>query len=73
MKFGDGIAIAIIVLIMLILIFAISGLIYWGIGAFIVHVFQIDYAWTYWHGLALSFITWILGGIFSTKNFKIGE
>ena len=49
----------------IIAVFLLSGLIYWGIGAFIVWAFSINFSWTFWHGLALAFITWILAGIFS--------
>ena len=49
------------------LVFLLSGLIYWGIGAFVVWAFGISFIWTFWHGLALAFITWILCGIFKNK------
>ena len=45
--------------------FLLSGLIYWGIGAFVVWAFSINFIWTFWHGLALAFITWVLAGIFN--------
>lgn len=44
--------------------FGLSGLIFWGIGAFIIWAFGIAFTWTYWHGLAVAFIVWILSSIF---------
>lgn len=44
--------------------FALSGLIYWGIGAFIIWAFAINFAWTFWQGLAIAFIVNILSEIF---------
>lgn len=41
-------------------IFALSGLIYWGIGVFIIWVFGINFVWTFWHGLAVAIIVNIL-------------
>lgn len=50
--------------------FALSGLIFWGIGAFIIWAFGIAFAWTYWHGLAVAFIVWILSSIFKVTIKK---
>lgn len=44
--------------------FALLGLIFWGIGGFIIWAFGIAFTWTYWHGLAVAFIVWILGSTF---------
>lgn len=44
--------------------FGLSGLLMWGIGSFIVWAFGISFVWTYWHGLAVAFIIWILSSIF---------
>lgn len=46
------------------IVFAIKGLVIWGIGSFIVWAFGISFVWTYWHGLAVAFIIWILSSIF---------
>lgn len=50
--------------------FGLSGLILWGIGAFIIWAFGIAFTWTYWHGLAVAFIVWILGSIFKVTIKK---
>lgn len=44
--------------------FGISGLVMWGIGSFIIWAFGISFVWTYWQGLAVAFIIWILSSIF---------
>lgn len=48
--------------------FGISGLVMWGIGSFIIWAFGISFVWTYWHGLAVAFIIWILSSIFKNKD-----
>ena len=50
--------------------FGLSGLIFWGIGAFIIWAFGISFTWTYWHGLAVAFIVWILSSIFKVTVKK---
>ncbi|MCI9245555.1 MAG: hypothetical protein HFJ30_00135 [Clostridia bacterium] len=50
--------------------FALSGLIFWGIGSFIIWAFGITFTWTYWHGLAVAFIVWILSSIFKVTVKK---
>lgn len=44
--------------------FGLSGLMFWGIGSFIIWAFSIAFTWTFWHGLAVAFIVWILSSIF---------
>lgn len=51
-------------LILIVLAFGFSGLVMWGIGSFIIWAFGISFVWTYWHGLAVAFIIWILNSIF---------
>lgn len=51
-------------LLLLVLAFSFSGLVMWGIGSFIIWVFGISFVWTYWHGLAVAFIIWILSSTF---------
>ena len=46
------------------LCFGISGLVMWGIGSFVIWAFEISFVWTYWHGVAVAFIIWILSSIF---------
>ncbi len=50
--------------------FMLSGLIFWGIGAFIILAFGISFTWTFWHGLAVAFIVWILSSIFKVTIKK---
>ena len=54
-------------LLITVLAFGFSGLVLWGIGLFIIWAFGISFVWTYWHGLAVAFIIWILGSIFKKK------
>lgn len=43
---------------------ALCGLILWGICSFIIWAFGISFTFTFWHGLAMSFIISILASIF---------
>lgn len=43
---------------------AFCGLILWGICSFIIWAFGISFTFTFWHGLAISFIISILASIF---------
>lgn len=54
----------------IIVAFGLSGLLMWGIGSFIIWAFKISFVWTYWHGLAVAFIIWILSSIFKTTINK---
>ncbi len=69
---AGGIAI-VAVIIAFIIAAAFLGLIFWGIGSFIVWTFQIPYNWTYFHGVATYLIIWILQRIFKkdTTNIEI--
>lgn len=62
------------IIIGVILIFAIclalSGLIWWGVGAFVVWAFKIGFIWTFWHGIAIALLTFMLGGIFKVTIKK---
>lgn len=49
---------------------SLSGLVMWGIGSFIIWAFGISFTWTYWHGLAVAFIIWILSSIFKVTINK---
>lgn len=60
-------AIAILILFVIILAYVISGLVMWAIGSFIIHVFDINYEWTFFHGLATSFILSVLRSIFKSN------
>ena len=51
-------------LLLLVLAFGFLGLVMWGIGSFVIWAFGISFVWTYWHGLAVAFIIWILSSIF---------
>lgn len=58
---------AILILLCVILVYGISGLVMWAVGSFIIHVFDINYEWTFLHGLATSFILSILRSIFKSN------
>lgn len=51
-------------ILLIVLALGISGLVMWGIGSFVIWAFGISFVWTYWHGLAVAFIIWILSSIF---------
>lgn len=55
---GFGAVIAVLMLIAFIIGF--SGLIWWGVGSFVIWAFGINFVWTFWHGLALGVITSLL-------------
>lgn len=58
------------VIIVLALVFGLIGLVYWGIGAFIIWAFAINFTWTFWHGLAAGLIISILQGVFTVRIKK---
>lgn len=61
--------IKIIVFIMIFIILTlISTLIIWGIGAFIIGVFKINFEWNFLRALGVSFILMILKNVFSSSN-----
>jgi hypothetical protein len=64
---GGTLAILFIILI-IILDLALSGLVFWGIGALIVWAFKIGFIWTYWHGLCTAMVVNVLSNIFGGKN-----
>jgi len=55
------------VILLAVLLLGLSGLIFWGIGSFIIWAFGISFVWTYWHGLAVAFVVWILSSIFTVE------
>lgn len=55
-------------LIIFIILVLISALIIWGIGAFIIAVFKINFEWNYLRALGVSFILMILKNIFLSSN-----
>ena len=55
-------------IIVIIITFIISALTIWGIGAFIIAVFKINFEWNFLRALGVSFILMILKNIFSSSN-----
>lgn len=55
-------------LIIFIILVLISALIIWGIGAFIIAVFKINFEWNFLRALGVSFILMILKNVFSSSN-----
>lgn len=43
----------------IILVIGIDGIIFWGLGLFVIRVFHIYFTWTFWHGISCG-ILWIL-------------
>lgn len=54
----------IVALIIVVALFAIGGLFFWGIGNFVCYAFKINYNWTFFCGLAVQIIAFILTSIF---------
>lgn len=51
----------------IIVAFALSSLIFWGLGNLIIWIFKINYTWTILHGLACALVYVLLKEIFSGK------
>lgn len=60
---SDWIIGIIIAVFLMAIIFAFTGLIWWGVGSLVVFAFGINFTWTYLHGLAIAVLTWALKGI----------
>ena len=63
---ASGVA-SIIIVISFLIAFAIMGLVFWGIGSFIIWTFSIPYNWTYLHGVATALIIWTVKKIFKRE------
>lgn len=63
-----GTLVVLVVILIFMLGFALSGLIFWGIGALIVWAFKIGFIWTYWHGLCTAIVVNVLSNIFGGEN-----
>lgn len=50
-----------------IICYALAGLIFWGLGSFVIWVFNIPFSWTYLHGVATAIIIGILKSIFKKQ------
>lgn len=66
----DNILAIIIVMVVLSLVISFEGLIVWGIGVFVCNVFNINYVWTFWHGVATTLVLSVIGGFFRSNNNK---
>lgn len=58
----------VVIIITFIILVLISALTIWGIGAFIITVFKINFEWNFLRALGVSFILMILKNIFSSSN-----
>lgn len=65
---GENILIAIITVAVILLCFLIESLIVWGVGVFVCDVFDINYIWTFWHGLATTLVLSVVGSFFKNSN-----
>ena len=59
------------IIIVFIILTLISALIIWGIGAFIIAVFKINFEWNFLRVLGVSFILMILKNVFS-RELEVG-
>lgn len=62
-KFWNVLTMIIAICSAVVIVFGIEGLILWGIGKFIIWAFEINCAWTFWNGVALSIFLSLLGTI----------
>ena len=59
------ILITLLAILIVAIVFAIGGLIYWGIGSLVCVVFDINYNWTFLHGITTQLVVFALSGIFN--------
>ena len=56
----------IVILIALFAAYSIDALVIWGLGNLILHLFSIEYTWTFWHGfgsaITINLIRWFFKG-----------
>ena len=57
----------IIIGIALFAVYTIDALLLWGIGNLILHLFSIEYTWTFWHGFGTAIIIGLFKCIFKGK------
>lgn len=58
----------VVIIITFIILVLISALTIWGIGAFIITVFKINFEWNFLRVLGVLFILMILKNVFSSSN-----
>ena len=56
-----------IMIIIFFIIFAIKGLVFWGIGSFVCWAFSIPFTFTFWHGVAIALIISLITGAFKKE------
>ena len=56
-----------IILLGILVMYAISSIIFWGLGNLIVWVFHLNYTWTIWHGLVCELIFILIKEVFGRK------
>lgn len=49
-------------------LYGVSGVIVWGVGKFVIDVFEVNYKWGYLHGLATALILSVVGGYFKSSS-----
>lgn len=67
-KTTGGVLTILFVILIVIALYALSGLIFWGIGSLIVWTFKISFIWTYWHGVCTAILVSVLTNIFGGKK-----
>lgn len=67
-KIMEEIMSIVVIIITFIILVLISALTIWGIGAFIITVFKINFEWNFLRALGVSFILMILKNVFSSSN-----
>ena len=60
-------AVMFVVAFVIVAVYVLSGLTLWGIGLYVIKVFEIDYTWTFSHGLATSLVLAILSNVFKSR------
>lgn len=64
----DWIAVGLITTALVLILVLLYGLICWGIGVLFIRVFDINYEWTYLHGLATSMVLTFVGSFFRSSS-----
>lgn len=68
--FSETVVMVIAIAAIVVALEALSGLFMWGVGRLVVHVFKLNYEWTYLHGLTASIVLSVVGNAFKSTNRK---
>lgn len=63
----ENLMILLIAIILAAILYALGGLVMYFVGKFVINVFEINYNWTYMHGLATTLVLSILKDFLTIK------